>query len=352
MEFSEAIEKIPLLLSEHLQLEVQEVLEQHIQEGAAASRVPDLLVVLDGVKFDVEYKHRSRAEQVGQAIRAIQQLERREDDSIPLVVVPYMGNIGRKLCEDAQVPWMDLSGNAWIHSGTIRVSVLGRENKFKRRGRKANPFAPKSARVVRILLVDYGRSYYQKELAELADVDPGHVSRVVRRLEEAGFVERDLSSGVSVRDPDLLLDAWKDEYDLDDHKIMKGHLSVRSPEDALSRLDGILQQGRVSYALTGLPAAWLYVHHATYRLVTLFVESWPERPLLDEVSWRDQESGGNVWLLRPKDPGVFYGSAERGGYPCVSAVQTYLDLCRLPERATEAADVLREEWLTWEENQE
>lgn len=352
MDFSEAIDEIPEMLSEHLQLEVQQVLEQRKQEGGGADQASDLVVVLDGLKFDIEYKHRSRAEQVGQAVRSVREPDRQASDSIPLVVVPYMGDIGRKLCEDAQVPWMDLSGNAWIHSGTIRVSVLGRENKFKGRGRKPNLFAPKSARIVRILLVDYDRSYFQKELAELADVDPGHVSRLVRRLEEVGFIERDLSSGVAVREPDLLLDAWTDEYDLDDHSVMKGHLSVQSPEEALDRLDEILQRGRVTYALTGLPAAWLYVRHATYRLTTVFVDSWPERPRLEEAGWRDEERGANVWLLKPNDPGVFYGSVAQAGHRCVSSVQTYLDLCQLPERATEAAEVLRRERLTWRENDE
>lgn len=349
MNFSEAVDKIPELLSDHLQLEVQKVLEQHVQEGVKASRVPDLLVILDGIKFEVEYKHRGRAEHVGQAIHAIRERKRQGEGFIPLVVVPYMGDVGRKLCEEAQVPWMDLSGNAWIHAGTIRVSVLGRENKFKSRGRPANLFAPKSARIVRILLVDHGRSYLQKDLAELADVDPGHVSRVVRRLEDAGFVERDSLHAVSARDPDLLLDTWRDEYDLAAHKVKKGHLAVRKPEEALDRLEEVLAEGNIDYALTGLPAAWLYVRHVGYRLITLFVESWPEAALLEEVGWRNQEQGGNVWILRPNDPGVFYGSAVRDGLRCVSAVQAYLDLCELPERASEAAEVLRKKWLTWEE---
>lgn len=351
MEFQEAAEKIPGLLSDHLQLEVRRVLE-HPEEGADPPWTPDLLVVLDGLEFEIEYKYRARSEQVGQALRAIQrrEIEARDAKSIPLLVVPYMGEVGRKLCEDAQVPWMDLSGNAWIHSGSIRISVLGRENKFKRRGRPANLFAPKSARIVRILLVEQGRRYSQQELAELADVDPGHVSRVVRRLEDAGFVERDVSRRVAARDPDLLLDAWKEEYDFHEHRAVRGHLAVRRPEDALDRLDQVLRGGGVRYALTGMPAAWFYVHHAGYHLVTLYIDAWPDASALEDVGWRDQEEGGNVWLLRPNDAGVFYGSSERGGYPCVSAVQTYLDLQHLPERASEAAEALRKKWFTWQES--
>lgn len=97
----------------------------------------------------------------------------RGEDTIPLIVVPYMGDTGWKLCENADISWMDLSGNAWIESGMIHISVLGRENRFKSRGRPANLFAPKSARIARILLVDHGQSYSQQDLARLADVDPG-----------------------------------------------------------------------------------------------------------------------------------------------------------------------------------
>lgn len=317
------------------------------RKGSSDRWVPDLLVTLEGLEFAVEYKHRSRAEQIGQALHAIGKGERAHQQAIPLIVVPYMGDLGRTLCRDARVAWMDLSGNAWIHRDRIRISVSGHENQFSGRGRRPNLFAPKSAQLVRILLVDHDRSFSQKELAEVADVDPGHVSRVVRRLEDAGFVIRDPERGVSAGRPDLLLDAWRDAYDLDEHTFLRGHISVRKPEEAVDRLIETFEQAEVEYALTGLPAAWLYVRHAGYRLVTLYVDRLPARPLLREIGWREEERGGNVWLLRPKDVGVFYGSTDRDGYRCVSAIQTYLDLSHLPERAAEAAETLREKCLTW-----
>jgi len=348
MEFREASERIPELLSQHLQLEVQQVLiSEQTEVGTENHTMPDLTVVLNGYEFAIEYQYRSRSEQVGQAIRQIQSWRSRLSNTIPLLVVPYMGGVGRKLCEDAKIPWMDLSGNAWIHWGRIRITILGRENQFKNRGRPANLFAPKSARIIRVLLVNYDDSYRQSELAELSGVDPGHVSRVVNRLEETGFISRDSDRSVLVKNPDLLLDAWVDEYDFEDHDIVRGHLSVRSPEENLERLDDIFAESNVEYALTGLPAAWLYVRHSGYRLVTVYVSSMPDDLIPENVGWRVQERGGNVWMIRPRDIGVFYGSVDRGGYRCVSAVQTYLDLQSLPERSGEAADALRKEVLNW-----
>lgn len=350
MDYEAAAQEIPDLLSEYLQLPVRQVVEQRkLREEGGTVWTPDLVVELDGLRFLVEYKHRSRAEQVGQAIQFIQSGRSQQSQALPLLVVPFMGEIGQKLCERAGISWMDLSGNAWIHHGSVHVTIRGRENKFKKRGRQPNPFAPKSARIVRILLVEYPVKLRQQELANDSGVDPGYVSRIVRRLMSMGLLTRSENGEVAVRDPDLLLDAWSNAYDLSDHHILKGHLAVRTPHEAISRLIRILEEARIDHALTGLPSAWLYSPHAGYRLVTLYVSNRPQEQRLAEIGWRDQKRGSNVWLIEPKDPGVFYGSNERGGFRCVSAVQTYLDLKSLPERAEEAANALREQWLRWDD---
>ena len=50
-----------------------------------------------------------------------------------------------------------------------------------------------------------------------------------------------------------------------------------------------------------------------------------------------------MWLVVPKDSGVFQGASEREGVRCVHPVQVYMDLKDQPERASEAAQVLRQE---------
>jgi len=53
-----------------------------------------------------------------------------------------------------------------------------------------------------------------------------------------------------------------------------------------------------------------------------------------------------VWLVVPRDEGVFYGKVERGVW-CANPVQVYLDLLSQPERAREAASHLRSELFRW-----
>ena len=75
------------------------------------------------------------------------------------------------------------------------------------------------------------------------------------------------------------------------------------------------------------------LHRVTARLV-------PDAVLRD-LGFREEPRGANVWIVVPKDGGVFDGSEERNGISCVHPVQAYVDLRGQPERAKEAAAELR-----------
>ena len=65
------------------------------------------------------------------------------------------------------------------------------------------------------------------------------------------------------------------------------------------------------------------------------------------VGIRWEERGSNVWLVQPNDEAVFHGFADIDGIPCVTPLQTYLDLKGHPERSEEAAEELRNRMLSW-----
>lgn len=58
-----------------------------------------------------------------------------QEQGLPLIVVPYMGHVGRELCEKSGVSWLDLSGNAQIVAPGLRIRIEGRPNKYRDRGR-------------------------------------------------------------------------------------------------------------------------------------------------------------------------------------------------------------------------
>jgi hypothetical protein len=268
------------------------------------------------------------------------------DGYIPILVVPYMTAAGAETADRLLLNWIDLSGNARVRAQNLYVLVQGRPNAFPARGRPSSPFAPRSSRVTRQLLSGPQRWWTQKELAGLTALDDGSVSRTVRRLDEQFLLER-RARQLRPSDPDLLLDAWAQDYRFDAHDIVPAHLSGSGIE-AVRTLAARLEALNVRYALTGLPAAWLMDHFARFRLITVYINGDP-RDVADHLDARREPAGANVQLVGPADTGVFAGAQDYDGLRCVTPVQAYLDLLHLPERAAEAAQRLRARHLRWRE---
>ena len=198
-----------------------------------------------------------------------------------MIVVPYMGKSGMDFCQEHDLSWIDLSGNAHIKAPRLLIHVEGRKNRFKSVGRPANVFAPKSARIVRLLLIESGKGYNQREISQITGLDEGHTSRIVRRLEELNLIDRDDQGSLRPSDPNQLLDAWLETYDFSKHQIIKGHVAARSGEELLKRMSQILAEQKIDYAATGLAGAWQYTHFAMFRLTTFFIADTPGKNLFD-----------------------------------------------------------------------
>jgi hypothetical protein len=332
------------------------LLREWLEEGArieagsrgSAREEYDLLARVGRSTLVVEIKLNSDSAAVRSAAEQVLRYARGVSKSaVPVVAVPYMSETGQKLCDRIGVSWFDLSGNAHIVTPSLRILVAGKPNQFKRLGRPSSVFTPRSSRVVRQLLVEPERNRSQRDLARLTDLDEGFTSRIVRRLEADGLIDRDAERGVRAKDPNLLLDAWHEAYDFKKHRVIRGHVVVRSPDEGQRRLVEGLTKKKIRAAATGLGAAWLMTKFAGFRLVTVFIEDEPEEHILSDLGFRYEERGANTWLVIPNDPGVFTAGEKREGIQCVHPVQVYLDLKGHPERANEAAVELRNQLLTW-----
>lgn len=336
---SDILDQLPALLKELTRLPAKR---------AKGDSADDLLLRLGPYLVAVEAKSSSRAAAVAQAAESARAAARRAGwRVIPLVAVPFMGDVGAKVCAEQGVGFVDLSGNADINAPGLRVRVSGKPNLFVQRGRPSSVFAPKSSRVARIMLQDPKRSWRQTQLADASQLGPGYVSRICKRLEEDRLIERTAEGGVQPRDPNLMLEAWQSQYDFRRHDIRQGHVPSHSGEELARKLSEACGALSVPYALTGLAAAWLLAPFAGYRLVTVYLRKPAGDKLLQRLGWHEEKRGANLWLIRPNDDGVFYGSQTIAGVECVSPVQAYLDLRGLPERAEEAAEHLRKERLQW-----
>src|SRR5271165_4206038 len=232
----------------------------------------DLLVTAGEFNFVVEWKTTGEAAAVAMAAHTARQFsEQSKKKRIPLVAVPYMGKVGGRLCEEAKVCWLDLSGNAHLVAAGFRVTIEGKPNQFKRLGRPRSVFAPKSARIARRLLIEPESTFTQRALAKAAGLDEGFTSRIVRQLERQRLVARDAAGKVKVADYDALLDAWREAYDFSKHHIVPGHIAARSGDEILHRVSDQLKRDKLDHAATGLAGAWLLNQFAGFRLVVFYV---------------------------------------------------------------------------------
>ena len=66
-----------------------------------------------------------------------------------------------------------------------------------------------------------------------------------------------------------------------------------------------------------------------------------QRVLAEKLGVREVSSGGKLWLITPKDVGVFQAIRRVDGIPIVCDVQIYLDLLQVGLRGPDQAEALR-----------
>ena len=316
---------------------------------------PDSVLRAGPFVFVVEWKSVATAASIHAVIirvrRSAEELERSGqvgEKVVPLMAVPFMGDVGRERCAEYGVSWMDLSGNARIVAPGLRILIEGKPNRYKRRGRPSTAFAPKSSRIARWLLMHPAEPLTQRELARVTGTDEGHTSRVVGKLLEDDLIVRTDGGALRPRDPNLLLDAWREVYDFRKHHVVRGHVAARSGDALLHRLVAGLNRASVPHAVTGLAAAWCLNRFSAFRTVTVYLREELTSDIAADLSFREDTRGASVWLVVPNDDGVFHGaSTTKEGIVCVHPVQTWLDLHAHPERADAVAQELRSEYLRW-----
>ncbi len=307
----------------------------------------DDVCTIRGQPFGLIWSRLGSLGHLGGAIYRLGNESRRTFDQevIPLLVVPYMGQAAQKQCELAQIAWMDLSGNLRIVTPQIFCQILGNANRFPRRGRPESAFGPRGSRITRRLLMEPSKTVKQRDLASGTGLDEGHTSRIVSKLLETGLVER-AEDGISVVNAGALLDAWREDYRFDRHHVVKGHIPTSGGEALTRSLAEALSRTGEPYAATALPAAWLWTRHVPFHLSVVYISSLPSPGLKRDLGFQEEASGANTWLVVPNDEGVFHGAELVDGIRCVHPVQAYVDLNSHPEPATEAATELRKR-LPW-----
>jgi hypothetical protein len=267
----------------------------------------------------------------------------------PVLIAPYLSPASRELCRENGISFLDLEGNARMVFGTVFIERLISDKSPSERRIFKSLFMPKSARVLRVLLRNPERIWRVADLADAADVSLGHVSNVRTALLEREWAEI-MPGGISLKAPDLLLDAWKLAYismpqdELHFYTTLHGSSLENSIRAMFSSMPA-----EANVVLASLSAAHWIAPYARTGTQFLYAERSALNDIRKELQLSSSAKGENVIIIFPKDQGVFLDSYEPSpGIRCTSPLQTYLDLSVAGERGAEAADYLRRMRLTWQ----
>jgi hypothetical protein len=210
-----------------------------------------------------------------------------------LVVAPWLSQATQELLSDQGLNYLDLTGNALIRvdNPTVYLQAQGAPKDPNPPPRsKARAQGPKAGRLIR-LLVDVRPPYGVRDLAAVADLAPGYVSRLLDTLDDEALIERSARGRVVSVDIGRLVRRWVEVYD-----VFRANKAQRylAPAGAASALDQ-LRTARSRAAVTGSFAAGRLASVAAPVLLVAYVDD--PGSAVDALGLIPADQGANVVLL-------------------------------------------------------
>ncbi|MGD9946247.1 MAG: type IV toxin-antitoxin system AbiEi family antitoxin [Burkholderiaceae bacterium] len=274
-------------------------------------------------------------------------IAREMSGAVPVFIAPYLSPETRALCDEYEVGFVDLEGNARLAFDGVFIDRQVASKPAAERRELRSLFKPKSAQILRLMLRQPSRAWRVVGLAEAAGVSLGHVSNV-----RSGLLDREWAQvsdeGLLLSDPDALLDAWREAYEPpagrrhDFYTTLHGEAFDKIVRELHPAPDAGLT------ALASFSAGQWLAPYGRIGTQYFYADETGLARLCVALKLSAAVKGENVAVTVLEEPGVFRDTVEPApGVICTSPVQTYLDLTVAGERGREAADHLRQERLQW-----
>ncbi len=276
--------------------------------------------------------------------RVVEQLAhvREVEEGEPLAIVDYAGPGFRRSCESRGINYMDLTG--WTMLRTRRPAILlasqgANRDPIKRRATSIARLSGRGAgRVLRALTATMG-AIGVRDLADVASVRPGTVSKVLKTLEREGVVSRTGAGTVESVRKRALVERWARDYDVLTTNTATWYVAPRGLQPVVAQLPA-----NNAVVATGSLAMRAYLE-ATVAPVTALsqvalyasdVGSAARRLGLAPVD----AAKANVLLLEPYDAILLVEARPSDAGRVVDPGQTAVDLYTGPGRGREEAEQL------------
>ncbi|GAG48719.1 unnamed protein product, partial [marine sediment metagenome] len=183
---------------------------------------------------------------------------------------------------------------------------VSKDTKPAEKKRQKSLYSPVSTRILRALLQEPKKTWSIKFLSSATQVSLGYTHRVVEKLLDEKIIQRNDNYLLELKDPQRLLNQWREEYSYRQNTIHPFYTFEKSKELFFKKLVNISTSKEIEYALTLHSGASFLAPYVRYTDIHLYIGSSLEA-LKETLDLRPVESGANLYLIEPYDRGVFQG---------------------------------------------
>jgi hypothetical protein len=265
---------------------------------------------------------------------------------IPVILARYLSPQRQELCRQADVCFIDLSGNVYLQYKSFYIERLGFSNKFPEKRNGRNPFSDKASLILRAMLKETGHHWGIRELAQKTGLNPGYVSRIAEEIEKRNYIVR-AENKLRLRSPEGVLDDWVRIYNLKKNKLFKYFCMAKSSSDILANLRKIEIPENIGYALSVQVGASLIAPYSLFTEIHIYIRSHKDIEFFEnQLKLSSADQGANFVIMLPYyKNSIFFDSRIVENLRVVSDIQLYLDLYQYPIRGREQAEHLFDEQL-------
>lgn len=285
--------------------------------------------------FCIEIKRAGYPQYIREGASALKKFIETNHSYCPIIIVPFIGERGRKICDEYNIGYCDFSGNTKIVCGSIFIYTQGNERPKDAAPVSQSIFSPKAARITKFLLSRPNLKWIQRDIVRETGLSKGLVSRVVAKMSEDGFVTKKDGKLVLTNFNDLF-SSWVESEARRRENKRNYYVWAQNPQKLMKSLAGKLFGAGINYAFTQESGASLVAPFATFDIVSVYVESldrFPEKAL----SASRVEKGFNLTVIEAPDAYIFTRAREKGGLRVVDSLQLYADLKKNPLRGEKQA---------------
>ena len=342
-------------------LEIKSVLIKTLNEDISKNFADAFIefCIADGPCFKalVEFKTIASLKIILQTVQQLNGVLNRMGDkeTIPLLVVPYMGTEQTKMLQQEGISWIDLSGNMVIKvGGNIYIERTGNKNRFPDTSPIKKIFEGTSSLVSRALLLKKEPFRSLFEVVNFINERGGNitlstVSKVMSALEE-GLLITKTEAGISVTNREKLLDSVLEGY-IDYTRRNKSVTYTFAIPGRSSIFSNFFSEEKVDYAVCGFSAAQLK-NLATTNRTTVFIKSINEARKAFErnnVNIKPDTEFGQLDLIETRNPCVWFNVQGKPDYSIVDDIELYLEMMIDTPRGPKVAEMLKERILKGQE---